>query len=125
MRLRNKNESPVGGWRYSFTDDKGNSFQSTGVTLRTLISNVRKDMAANGVSIPANLQDYIEDYICQRQPPNLCTYENKTGDQISKYIHIFAGGIDKAAAAIGVKTNLEQHARRCRGCGNRRVRLNT
>jgi len=124
MRLRNKNEATV-PWEYTFSDNSGNVYSSKGVTLRTLVSNVRKDMSANGVSIPPNLQDYVEDYICQKLPPKMCFYENKSGDQISKYIHIFAGGIDAAAASIGVKTNLEHRARRCRGCGNRRVLLNT
>jgi len=124
MRLRNKNEAPIGGWKYTFTDDQGNSYTSTGVTLRTLTQKVNSDMRVNNVTVPPNLQDFIEDQICQRQPPKSCFYEDKAGDQISKYIHIFAGGIDKAAASIGLKTNLEQSARRCRGCGNRRVRLN-
>ena len=125
MRLWNSKESPVGGWKYIFSDDKGNSYTTKSNSARSLESQVRSDMSSNGVAIPPNLWDYIEDQICTRQPAGKCYYESKAGDQISKFIHIFAGGIDKAASRIGISSNLEKKARTCIKCGQRRVRINT
>lgn len=124
MRLWNTSDSPVGGWKYTFSDDKGNSYTARGTSKTTLLASVRAEMKANNVEIPTNLWDYVEDQICSRQPSGKCYYENKPGDQIAKAIHVFAGGIDKAASLIGVTSNLEKRARECTTCGRRRVRLN-
>lgn len=125
MRLRNKNEAPIGGWTYSFEDNHGNQYISRGDTARTLQAKVATDMRANGVKVPDNLWDYIEDQICSRQPQGMCIYESKLGDNVSKLIHVFAGGIDRAASVVGISSNLEKRARQCTTCGKRRVKLNT
>jgi len=82
-------------------------------------------MKANGITPPNNIWCYIEDQICSRQPSGRCFYEDKAGDQIAKLIHKFAGGIDKAAASIGIISTLEKRARTCTTCHKRRVYLNT
>lgn len=124
MRLRNKNETPIGGWHYTFKDSAGNSYTSRGETARILQAKVASDMRANNITVPENLWDYIEDQICSRQPPGQCVYESKLGDGISHFIHTFAGGIDKAARMVGIESGLEKKARECMSCGQRRVRLN-
>lgn len=124
MRLWKINQAPSGGWKYYWQDNNGNRFTSIGISAKSLERNVRKDMIANNVLPPDNLWQYIEDQICTRQPPGACYYEQKTGDQISKFIHVFASQADKAALAIGLKLNLEKKARGCTGCSQRRVSLN-
>jgi len=125
MRLWNKKESPVGGWKYIFSDDKGNSYTSKASSERSLMAQVLSDMRENGITPPPALWDYIEDQICTRQPAGKCFYESKAGDQIARAIHIFTGGIDAAASKIGISSNLEKRARTCIKCGQRRVKLNT
>jgi len=124
MRLWNTSESPVGGWRYTYVDEFGNEYQVRGTSKKTLEAEVRHDMKANGIIPPSGLDSYIEDQICSHQPAGRCLYEDKAGDQLSKFIHIFAGGIDSAAGAIGINTNLERKARGCRGCSQRRTNMN-
>lgn len=124
MRLWNTSESPVGGWKYQYSDSHGNVYEVRGTSKKTLIAAVVADMKSNNVEIPQPLEAYVEDQICTRQPPGRCTYESGAGDQIAKYIHIFAGGIDSAAAKIGINTSLEKKARGCIGCSQRRVQMN-
>lgn len=99
-------------------------YSVSGSSLRELVHEARKDMTANSVSIPKNLQAYIEDYICSRQTGDRCLYDEKVGDKISQYIHVFAGGVDAAASKIGIKLNLQKKARSCSGCAKRRMKLN-
>lgn len=126
MRLKDKRTAPVGGFYYIFSDEKEKEYRVNGYggSFNALLSAVRTHMARNGVTIPSNLEDYIEDQICSRQPPDRCFYEKKAGDQISKGIHTFASGADKVAQVLGVKTQLEKKARGCIGCAKRRMAMN-
>lgn len=128
MRLKNKNESVAGGLYYLYEDDKGNNFRVNGyhVSWNSFITKILDDMSNNNVQAPPRdqLEALVEDQICMRQAPDKCWYENKVGDNISKAIHTFLGGVDKVAKVLGVNTKLERAARGCGGCGNRRRKLN-
>ncbi len=126
MRLWNKNNTPVGGWKYEWSDKTGRNFKtiSTNGGFHGLLRKVTREMAANNVKIPENLADLVEDQICTRQPPNACYYENKSGDQLAKTIHTFARVIDSTAQKLGIESNLEHKARSCTKCSQRRVAMN-
>jgi hypothetical protein len=126
MKLWNKNNTPLGGWKYEWTDSTGRKFvtKSESGGMHGLFRMVRREMAVNGVAIPEFLDELIEDQICTRQPAGACYYENKPGDQLAKTIHVFARAIDRTASAIGVHSNLENKARGCTKCGQRRVTMN-
>jgi hypothetical protein len=81
-------------------------------------------MSANGVVEPQGLEALIEDQICTRQPEGACYYEAKSGDQLSKAIHIFARAVDTTARTLGIESSLEKKARGCTKCGQRRVKMN-
>lgn len=117
MRLRNKRETPVGGFTYS--DPISERWFDTDSTFKSLVTKVRGYHQANGFETPENLETLIEDQICMRQPPGRCFYTSGLGDQISKVIHKVAGAVDKVAG-----TQLERKARGCGGCGKRRTKLN-
>lgn len=125
MRLWNRQEEPIGGWTYVFKDESGIDYTVRSATFNQLISDVAKSMQQNGVKQPENLPVFIEDQICTRQPAGRCYYENKTGDNISKLIHVFARTGDAALKTIGINANLEVKARSCLGCSQRRSNLNT
>ena len=117
MRLRNKRETPVGGFNYH--DDISQRFFDTDSTFDSLVDKVRNYHQANGMDSPLNLGELIEDQICTRQPPGRCYYTSGAGDQLAKAIHGVAGAVDKVLG-----TNLQQKARGCGGCAKRRARLN-
>lgn len=117
MRLRNKRETPVGGFNY--TDPISERFFDTDSTFDSLVDKVRNYHAANGFSSPPNLALIIEDQICTRQPQGRCYYTSGLGDQVSKVIHGVAAAVDKVAG-----TNLQKKARGCGGCAKRRAKLN-
>lgn len=73
---------------------------------------------AQGIFVE-NLEAFIEDQICQRQPPGRCMYTAGLGDIISKVVNIAASQFDKFAG-----TKLASTAASCSGCGHRRVVLN-
>ena len=127
MRLWNKNDTPVGGWYYDWQDESGRNFRTTGVSggLKGLARLTRREMSANNVKPPLNLEDYIEDQICGRVPKGKCYYEAKAGDMVSATIHTFARTADSVASSLGIKTSLEKKARGCSSCGKRRVKLNS
>lgn len=122
MKLKDKNLSPVGGWQYHYILERdGRKFpaQVFGSTYRNLLENVRKDLRSNGQEVPADIEEIVEDWICQRQPEGRCWYEKKLGDQIANVIHSTAGMIDKVA-----KTKLVSLAKGCSSCNKRRRILN-
>ena len=125
MRLRKKNEGVAGGWRYQYTDQFGNSYEVKGVSLRDLIQKTEKSMRINGLEVPKNLDAWIEDQLCTRQPAGKCTYDESLGDRITVGIHAAARVVDIAANAVGLKTELEKKARICIGCHRRRMKLHS
>lgn len=74
--------------------------------------------SSNGIEIPSDLDEIIEDQICQRQPESKCKYSG-LGDRIAQGIHILAGAVDAVAG-----TELKKKAKRCSTCGSRRQKLN-
>jgi hypothetical protein len=85
-----------------------------------LIQNIRKDYRSNGVELPANIEQMVEDQICQRQPSDRCWYSDGLGDKIAQAIHTVAAATDKV-----FKTQLERKARKCRNCNKKRNFLNS
>jgi hypothetical protein len=122
MKLKNKNLAPIGGWfwKYEIKRDKL-TFPAIvhGSTWNSLIKNIEKDYRSNNIELPANIEEMVEDQICQRQPSDRCWYVDGLGDKIAKAIHTVAAVTDKV-----LKTKLEQKAKICPSCNKRRVALN-
>lgn len=119
MRLWRRNEAPVGGWFYVLESGKRIPQGGFATGLETLYDQTVIYLEANSLPVPDYLFELIEDQICQRQPEGKCRYTKNPGDVLSQAIDGVAGAID---SVLG--TNLKQRARRCPGCGKRRVRLN-
>lgn len=123
MKLKNKNLAPVGGWywKYEIKRDKL-TFPAIvyGSTFSSLIQNIKKDYNSNGMQVPSNIDEMVEDQICQRQPSDRCWYSDGIGDSIAKAIHSVASVTDKVLG-----TKLESKARGCSSCNRRRNALNS
>ena len=120
MKLKEPRRAPVGGWWYRYTIHRlNNDFPATvyGESLNKLIENVTKDMRSNGVDVPADLAQMVEDQICERQPADRCW--SGAGDHVAIAIHTAARAVDKV-----FKTNLESRAKGCSSCRQRRQALN-
>jgi hypothetical protein len=122
MKLKNKNLAPVGGWyfKYEIKRDKL-KFPAIvyGSTWSSLMQNIQKDYRSNGVELPSNIEQMVEDQICQRQPSDRCWYSDGLGDRIAQAIHTVAAATDKV-----FKTKLEHKARGCSSCNKKRIALN-
>lgn len=120
MKLKEPRRAPVGGFYYKYTITRNNlEFPATvyGESLTRLIENTIKDMRSNGVNAPADLADIIETQICERQPEDRCWIG--AGDRVAQAIHGVARVVDKIAG-----TRLEQRAKGCSSCRQRRQALN-
>ncbi len=120
MKLKEPRRAPVGGWYYKFNIERsGESYPSTtyGESLGKLVENTRKTMQVNGQEVPQNLEQIIEDQICERQPADRCW--TGAGDYVATAIHSAAKVVDRV-----FKTNLEQKAKGCLSCRKRRQALN-
>lgn len=120
MKLKEPRRAPVGGFYYKYVITRNNlDFPATvyGESLNKLIENVTKDMRSNGVEVPADLEQIIEDQICERQPADRCW--TGAGDHVATAIHTAARVVDKV-----FKTNLERKAKGCLSCRQRRQALN-
>jgi hypothetical protein len=120
MKLKEPRRAPVGGWYYKYVITRNNlDFPATvyGESLTRLIENVLKDMRSNGVTAPADITEAIEIQICERQPPDRCW--KGAGDHVAQAIHGVARVVDKIAG-----TKLEQRAKGCSSCRQRRQALN-
>lgn len=120
MKLKDPNETPVGGIWYQYQDEKGNTFRVNGygIPLKSFTPIVGNHMKNNNVAVPENLAQLIEQQICERQPKGKCWIE--PGDATKKVIHSFARVIDKTANKLGLPNpNLEKKASKCKTCGNR------
>lgn len=121
MRLKNRHESVPGGYFFKCIDghvERGNS------SLDKLCRRVSDYYLQNKLPIPDDLCLQVEDQICSRIPSSYCWYSSGLGDQVSRAIHAGAKMVDKVAAKVGAKPELEKKARECSTCGQRRRRLN-
>lgn len=116
MKLRNRNESPVGGFYY--VDPTYGTIATTS-TFNNLIRAIEDRYAGAGTTPPNDLPAIVEDQICMRQPASKCYYTKGLGDAASRMISAAAGAVD-AVFGTGLKTK----ARKCGGCAKRRNRLN-
>jgi len=120
MKLKEPRRAPVGGWYYKYVITRNDlEFPATvfGESLSRLIENVIKDMRSNGVTAPNDLADIIESQICERQPADRCWVG--AGDRVAQAIHGVARVVDRIAG-----TRLEQKAKGCSSCRQRRQALN-
>jgi hypothetical protein len=120
MKLKEPRRAPVGGFYYKYTITRdGMNFPATvyGDSLNKLIENTIKDMKSNGVGVPPDLAQDIENQICERQPSDRCWAG--AGDHVAVAIHTAARVVDKV-----FKTNLERKAKGCLSCRQRRQALN-
>lgn len=117
MKLKNKSETPIGGFFYH--DPITKEVIVTDGNFTKLLNGVREWYALKGIEIPARIAELIEDQICTRQPPDKCWYTKGAGDRIAKAIHTVAKVVDKVAG-----TKIEKRVRTCGGCSKRRVMIN-
>ena len=120
MKLKEPRRAPVGGWYYKYVIKRNDlEFPATvyAESLTRLIENVLRDMRSNGVTPPADIADAIEIQICERQPADRCWVG--AGDRVAQAIHGAARIVDKIAG-----TRLEQRAKGCSSCRQRRQALN-
>jgi hypothetical protein len=123
MKLKNKNLAPVGGWFWRYEIKRGKlTFPAIvyGSTFNSLMQNIQKDYNSNGIQVPENIEQMVEDQICQRQPSDRCWYSDGLGDKIAQAIHTVAATADKVLG-----TKLERKARSCSSCNRRRNALNS
>jgi hypothetical protein len=123
MKLKNKNLAPVGGWYFKYEIKRDNlTFPAIvyGSTFNSLIQNIQKDYRSNGIELPNNIEQMVEDQTCQRQPSERCWYSDGIGDRIAQAIHTVAAVTDKVLG-----TKLENKARGCSSCNKRRNALNS
>lgn len=116
MKLKNKNDTPIGGFYYD--DPITGRPIVTDRNFDNLVRGVHDYYVSRGIQVPDKLAALIEDQICMRQPPDKCFYKG-LGDRIAQTIHTAAAAVDKVAG-----TNLQTTARRCGKCSKRRVNLN-
>ena len=122
MKLKNKNLSPVGGWYWKYEIKRNEVVYPAivyGSTWNSLMQNIQKDYRSNGVELPSNIEQMVEDQTCQRQPSDRCWYSDGIGDKIAQAIHTVAAVTDKVLG-----TQLENKARGCFSCNKRRNILN-
>ena len=123
MKLKNKNLAPVGGYYFKYEINKsGKTFQAVvhGQSWSGLIQNIKREYSANSLELPDNIEQIVEDQICQRQPGDRCWYSDGIGDRIAQAIHKVANVADKVLG-----TKLEKKARGCSACNRRRNALNS
>lgn len=113
MKLKNSSQSVPGGYYYVCED--GQTIRTDG-NLRKLNIQVYDYLTANGLTIPDDLAEVIENQICDRVPSECW---KGFGDRLAVAIHAVAGAIDKVAG-----TELQKAAKGCSGCGKRRRILN-
>lgn len=65
LQLPNKTDTPPGGWKFR-VDKTGQEF--TEPSIDSLIQKLRAHYKANGYIEPPDLQNLIEDYVCNKQP---------------------------------------------------------
>ena len=117
MKLRNRHDTPIGGFVY---DDPilGKRIATSG-SFDKLVRTVIDRYLGASIPIPNNIEILIEDDICQRQPAGKCYYTRGLGDGIAQAVGIGARVIDRV-----IGTKLESKAKKCGGCARRRARLN-
>jgi hypothetical protein len=117
MRLKDRKASPIGG--FSYDDPLTDRVIVSQGSFDTLVREVRQWQAAQGITSPAELEQIIENQICDRQPASKC-WKRGLGDLVAGVVQKVAGAVDAVAG-----TNLKKKAKRCGGCSKRRVMLNS
>jgi hypothetical protein len=79
-------------------------------------------MQNHNVEVPENIKYLIEQQICERIGGQYCWQE--AGDKVATVIHKFAHLGDFVANQFGVNAQLEQRAKGCPSCNQRRELLN-
>lgn len=115
MKLRNRRDSPPSGG-FWFRASDGEMIRSSG-NLDKLFREVEAYYQLNGIPIPHDLDQEIEDQICERLPATACF--RGLGDRVAGAIQAGAALVDSVAG-----TNLVGTAKRCGGCGKRKRTLN-
>tara|TARA_R100000808_G_scaffold15629_1_gene35981 strand:- start:8348 stop:8947 length:600 start_codon:yes stop_codon:yes gene_type:complete len=91
-----KNITPPDGWRYLVPDTKvlvkGNHFGH-------LLAKVEEHMSANGIPVPLNLEEYVENYMCGLFPDKCVEVEVKTQPDKAKKMTV--GDVLRFTAMIG------------------------
>lgn len=125
MRLIDRNSS-IDARSFTFTDDKNNKFMVDGreTDWNGWMNMIRNKMQNNNIVVPENLEELVEDQMCQKLPKSRCYYTKGAGDRLSKGINTFLTVVDKGAKALGVKSTLAKKAYGCSSCGNRRMKMN-
>ena len=113
MKLKNPKDAPPGG--FYFKTDTNATIRSS--SLRDLIIAVENRYAADGIPLPSDLSQIIEDQICARLPNGSCW--KGAGDFTANVIQAAAGAVD---ALLG--TTLQEKAQRCGSCGKRKRAMN-
>lgn len=131
MKLKDRRLAPVGGYFFDYEIDRNGVKTPMRVTssdggLDKLIERVKKDMGANKVPVPLDLEWQIENQICERQPDGRCWAEkNRLGDVVAAGVQAVAGVADQAIKIFtGKKGTLKKKAKDCPGCKKRKARLN-
>jgi len=60
----NENDTPPGGWRYK-VNETGREFSGVNYSKVGMVNMVSDYLRANGLQVPVNLPDLIEDYTCR------------------------------------------------------------
>jgi hypothetical protein len=113
MHLRKPSDAPPGG--FVFICEDGQRIDAS--NLRKLVAAVKDYLSGNSLPIPGDLMQIVEDQICDRVGPKFCW--KGFGDKVATAIHVVAGAID---AVTG--TQLQEAAKQCKTCGQRRRKLN-
>lgn len=127
MKLKDPNKAPVGGYYFEYSVPVTPQFpdgvlryrNNTASGVMGFVKSIRDFMVVNNISVPENLRDYVEDFICTYQPEDRCFYTKKTGDRIGRAIAKTLQFVDSVA-----KTQLAKKAKKCLGCSGRRTKLN-
>jgi hypothetical protein len=112
MRLVSNKEKPKYGWRYTVPET---GHQHVADTYAQLVDSVVSEMKFRQVVVPSNIEDLIQNSICDQNGNVGCT-EFGVGDFIRIFAQPIAKVIDKVAG-----TKLES----CGGCAKRRAMLNS
>lgn len=131
MKLKNRNNAPVGGYWFVYEIEKDGTkypvrVDGTNGGIDGLIAAVEKDMRAQNYPVPEDLAWIVEDQICQRQPSGICWKEARLGDKVAYLAQMAAATIDYVSVkTTGKNPGLAQKAASCPSCAKRKKFLNS
>jgi len=73
LRFRKKNTVPPGGMYFFRVPETGFSIEKA--TMMNLLNGLRAHYVSNNMSIPENLEELVEDQMCQKLPESFCRGE--------------------------------------------------